>query len=422
VPTAFVIAGFPNPISWAADQISGFIGGAAEAGFEAIIGGLTAWVLDAVVWVVGGVFGFLIDATDPNVQAAWFLDADGPYTMTATIGATLLVGFVLAGVAQGVLAGDAAGMAKRMVLDLPLAVLGMVGLVTITQALIRLTDELSSGLMDRFSDDVTSFNDLVGTVVSLSGGTATAFVVFLLGLVTVLAGIVLVAELVVRSALIYIVVALAPLVFAAQLWPALRGTSRKLLEILVALILSKLVIAVALCVAAAAMAGSGSGGELAAIPPPEQFAEDPGGSVADAVGLLLAATAAFGVAAFSPLLLMKLLPMTEAALVAQGIRSGPTRTAQQGLSMGSYARIARGSGGAGLAARGPAPGGAAGGQLAATGGPAAAAAVGVKAAASAATTGARTMAGSAGAKDRDESARSRPNPGNRPSRRRPDAS
>ena len=57
--------------------------------------------------------------------------------------------------------------------------------------------------------------------------------------------------------------------------------------------------------------------------------------------------AAFGVSAFSPLLITKLMPITEAAVVAAGIKGAPVRTAQQALSVGSYARIARGSAGGG---------------------------------------------------------------------------
>ena len=345
-----VVAGFPNPIGWTIDKVKGFVGDAASEGFEAIIGGLTAWVIDAVVWVVGGVFNFFVDSTDPNVQADWFITGDGPYATTAAIGATLLVGFTLVGITQGAIAGDVGGMLRRIALDLPLAVLGMVGLVTITQTLIGLTDALSGGVLDNFTDDVNDFTTVITSLSALSGGTATAFVIFVLGLITVIAGIIVVAELVVRAALIYIVVALAPLVFAAQLWPALRGVGRKLLEILVALVLSKLVIAVALAVSAAAMVGSGSGGEVAALPPPEIVAEDPGGSVTQAFGILLAAMAAFGVSAFSPLLITKLMPITEAAVVAAGIKGAPVRTAQQVLSVGSYARIAHGSAGGGALA------------------------------------------------------------------------
>jgi hypothetical protein len=359
---------FPNPVGWVIDKVTGFVGDVATAGFEVIIGGLVAWVVDAVIWVVGGVFNFFIDSTDPNVQADWFITGTGPYATTVSIGATLLLLFVLAGIVQGTLSGDVGGMLRRMALELPVSVLGMVGLVTIIQVLIRLTDALSGEIIGNFQDDISDFTAVILTLSHLSGGTSTAFVVFVLGLVAVLAGLVLVAVLVVRSALIYIVVALAPIVFATRLWPATKGASRKLLDLLVALIVSKLVIAVALSVAAAAAVGTGSGGEVTSLPEPEVFAEDPGGSVTQAVGILLTAAAAFGVAAFSPLLVARLLPLTEAALVAQGIPGSPVRAGQQGLMMANtlqmvtgrrYSQLANGragSGEAGGAGAGPSGG------------------------------------------------------------------
>jgi hypothetical protein len=331
-----ILAGFPNPVGWVIDKVSGFVGGVATAGFEALIGGLAAWVTDAVVWVIGGVFTFFIDSTDPNVQADWFVADDGPYGTTVAIGAALLLLFLLAGITQGVLTGDIAGMLRRFALDLPVSVLAMVGLVTVTQALIRLTDELSTFVLGTFEDNIADFTAVVTSLVSLQGGAAAALVVVLLGLVTVLAGLILVAELAVRGALIYIVVALAPLVFAARLWPSLEGVAKKLLQLLVALILSKLAMAVALAVAASAAVGAGSGGEATALPPPEAFAEDPGGSVTQAVGVLLAAVAAFGISAFSPLLVSRLLPMAEAAVVAQGIRGMPVRGGTQAASLAYY--------------------------------------------------------------------------------------
>lgn len=361
---------FPNPVGWVIDKVTGFVGDVATAGFEVIIGGLVAWVVDAVIWVVGGVFNFFIDSTDPNVQADWFITGTGPYATTVSIGATLLLLFVLAGIVQGTLSGDVGGMLRRMALELPVSVLGMVGLVTIIQVLIRLTDALSGEIIGNFQDDISDFTAVILTLSHLSGGTSTAFVVFVLGLVAVLAGLVLVAVLVVRSALIYIVVALAPIVFATRLWPATKGASRKLLDLLVALIVSKLVIAVALSVAAAAAVGTGSGGEVTSLPEPEVFAEDPGGSVSQAVGILLTAAAAFGVAAFSPLLVARLLPLTEAALVAQGVAGSPVRAGHQGLMMANtlqmvtgrrYSQLANGragggeAGGAGAGPSGGAP-------------------------------------------------------------------
>lgn len=405
-----MIAGFPNPVGWLIDEVGDAVGGAVSAGFEAIIGGLVSWVVDAVVWVVGGVFDFFLTATDPNVQADWFVSGTGPYRTTLSIGAVLLLLFVLLGIAQGVISGDVGGMLRRIAFELPVSVVGMVGLVTLTQVLIRLTDALSSQVLGNFSADIKSFGTVVASLTVLSGQQASAFVIFVLGLVTVLAGLVLVAELVVRSAMIYIVVALAPLVFAARLWPATKGASRKLLDLLVALVLSKLVIAIALAVAAAAAVGAGTGGAVTALPTPERFAEDPGGSTAQAAGILLTAAAAFGVSAFSPLLVARLLPLTEAALVAQGVKGGPVRAGHQGMMMANtyqmvsgrrYSQIAQGKAGTAGEAAGTAATGAPGSASAGTAGagaaaaPVAAAVVVAQTATKAAKTGASAATGTA---------------------------
>src|SRR5919106_4180851 len=179
-----ILAGFPNPVGWVIDKVTGFVGGVATAGFEVLIGGLAAWVTDAVVWVIGGVFNFFIDSTDPNVQADWFVADDGPYGTTVAIGAGLLLLFLLAGITQGVLTGDIAGMLRRVALDLPVSVLGMVGLVTVTQALIRLTDELATFVFGNFEDNIADFTAVVTSLSALSGGSgaAAALVVVLLGL------------------------------------------------------------------------------------------------------------------------------------------------------------------------------------------------------------------------------------------------
>ncbi len=387
--------GFPNPISWVWDKATGLLGDAAGAAlgwsFEKVIGGLVAWVLDGVAWVVGAVFGFIDTSTSPTVTAAWFVGdgADaGPYRVMLSVAAALLLLFVFAGLIQGVLAGDVAGMGRRMVLDLPLAIGGMVSTVAITQLLIDLTDALSDGILSGFGTDIRSFMDGVATVGTLTGGVATALVVFLLGLFTLLAGLVIFIELVIRSALIYLVVGLSPLAFAALLWPATRGVLRNTLELLCALIVSKVVISLALAIGAAALGGAGSAPAPAPeIAPPTATAGvvTDGGSdaatVTAAAGVLLAGLATFAVACFSPFVIMRLFPVVEGAVVAQGLRGGPVRTAQSAWSMkyqmdvsrrfgtgahragaetgGAEGAGAASSGGGGAAASGSAPAGAA---------------------------------------------------------------
>lgn len=405
-----VAVSFPNPISWVWDRAGGLLGDAAGAvagwSFEKVIGGLVAWVLDGVSWVVGAVFGFIDSSTSPTVTAAWFVggeNGDGPYRMMVGFAAALLLFFVFAGLVQGVLSGDVAGMGRRMLVDLPFAIGGMVSAVAITQLLVDLTDALSDGILSSFGDDIRAFMDGVATVGTLTGGVATALVVFLLGLFTLLAGLVIFVELVIRSALIYLVVGLCPLAFAALLWPATRGVLRKTLELLCALIVSKVVVSLALAIGAAALGGAGTAPtEAPEIVPPSATASVAGGdegsdvaTVTAAAGVLLAGLATFCVACFSPFVVLRLFPVVEGAVVAQGLRSGPLRSAQSAWSLKYQMDVSKRFGaGAFRGSEGAAAGGAAAGG-AATGASAAAgpAGVAVAAGASAASTATRAVGG-----------------------------
>ncbi|MGH9243999.1 MAG: hypothetical protein ACRD29_06725, partial [Acidimicrobiales bacterium] len=338
----------PDPVGWLVDQATG---GVATSAGGAVFGFLVGWVMDALVSVTATVVGSFADAADPDVTAQWFVQGTdgrlGPYAMSAKIGAVLLVGFVLAGITHGVLTADVTGMIKRVVLHLPVAVLGTVALVGVTHLGVQVVDALSEWVLANFDADLHELADALADVARSAttvGGTGGGgFVVLLVGVLGVVGGVIVVAELVVRSALVYLVVALAPLGFAAALWPSLRGVARKLLEVLGALVASKLVIALALAVAAAALTGtdatgaSGGGGPFA-IPPPAASAAQPSGggsptdpgaspeaSPSEVLGVLLAGAAAFGVAAFSPLLMVGLFGLTAAATAGQGVRDMPVR-------------------------------------------------------------------------------------------------
>ena len=88
----------------------------------------------------------------------------------------------------------------------------------------------------------------------------------MIGLVAVIAGLLLWVELLVRASLVYLLVAISPLGFAATLWPAARGFLRKTIEILLAVILSKFVICVALAIGVAALSGAGDAGTGQSVP------------------------------------------------------------------------------------------------------------------------------------------------------------
>jgi hypothetical protein len=118
-----------------------------------------------------------------------------------------------------------------------------------------------------------------------------------------------------RSALVYVAAALAPIVFAADVLPLFRGSARKLVHLLVALVLSKLVIVVTLVVAVKLIANPADGTTDGAVV----------NEGAAAVGTLITGFVCFLIAAVSPWVLYRLLPTVESAAVATGVAGGWSR-------------------------------------------------------------------------------------------------
>lgn len=326
------------------DALDGVTGWA----FEKVADGICRWVLGAVEFFVNGAIDFLRSSARPDVEAAWFAGAGSPYATVRNIAAVLLLGFVFLGLIQGLLQADPAAMVRRVLGNLPVAVAGMVVTTAVVGRLLELTDALSDAVLS--SSDQQALHFLSGFGASVTGMTS-GFAAVLLGLLAVVAALLLWVELIVRSSLVYLLVAISPLGFAATLWPSARGFLRKTVEILLAVILSKFVIAIALAIGVAALGGAGSTGT-----------GEPAPAAAGAgLGTLLVGGVLLGLAAFSPFLVLKLVPVAEGALLAQGVSRGPARAAQSGLGTYSSVRMvgrlsgSRGAGGGGGAA--PAPGG-----------------------------------------------------------------
>jgi hypothetical protein len=398
---------FGDAIGWAWGNTVGRVGGAA-GGFvwDQVVTGMENWVIDAVAWFVGRILSLLEATTQVNLKAGWFLAPDGPYDQVLSLGAVLLVVFLFVGLIQGLLAGDPAGMVLRMARDLPLAVVGMVTVIDVGSLLLQLSDAMAHGLLNGGGDDGKQVMRTLTSAAHATGGDG-SLVIVVLGLFVILAALFVWVELVIRAGLIYLLVAMSPLVFAAVVWPSARGMLRKLVELILALIFSKVVIAIAFSVGAAALAGVGKGHSPAA---------GGDGALGANASAMFAGAVIFCLAAFAPFVVLKLFPIAEAAVAAQGISRGPLHAAQSAASSGfSLDRLAGNGHGsaasvsgnghaaswraaAGDGATGGSGAEAASGEAAAGGGAAAAGVAAVAVAAKEQAKGARdTLAGSAGA-------------------------
>lgn len=335
-----------DALGWVWDHTLGPVAqGATGFVWDQVMSGIVSWITDAVAWFVGRVLTLLEDTTRVNLSAGWFSGANSPYRTVLGIAAVLLLGFLFLGLIQGLLAGDAMAMLIRMARDLPLAVFAMVVTIAVGDKLLELSDELSHAVLRGGGNDAKQVLKVISTAGSFSG--QTSFVIALLGLLCIIAALFVWVELVIRAALIYLLVALSPLVFAAMVWPAARGMVRKLTELVLALIFSKVVIAVAFSVGAAALAGVDNAGHA-----------DAGATsgVTASAGTLFSGLVIFGLAAFAPFVVLKLFPAAEAAVMAQGISRGPVRTTQQASASAFYLeRLAgtHGNGSNGAASRAP---------------------------------------------------------------------
>lgn len=312
--------GILSGLGWIWDQTGGRV---TSTLWDQITSGLVHWVVDAIAWFVSALLQFFQRSSTPDLASGWFAGgpigagARSPYGVVATIALALLLLCVLLSVVQGLAMGEGPAMGARLARDVPLAILGIVGTIGVTQVLLGAADEVSRQVLvgTQAGAHATQLLSTLGQTQPFGG--QPSFVVFLLGLVAVLGAFLLWIELLVRASLVYILIALSPLAFAAFVWPAARRVLRRLLELVIALVLSKVVIAITLAVAASALAGGVSG---TAIPDGEKR-----------LGTLLVGTIMFLLASFSPFVVLRLVAVVESTTFARGVSHAPFRTAQTAM-------------------------------------------------------------------------------------------
>lgn len=345
-------AGLPG-----AGIVTDAIGGMAGWGFEKMAAGIAGWVLEGVAYFANGVLNFLKTSARPQVDAAWFAGPGSPLATVRSLAVALIGGFLFLGVLQGLAHGSPAQMLRRFAADLPMAILGIIATVTVVTKLLDLTDALSTAVLSQADGQGLRFLSRLGAV---SIG-AQGFAVVVIGLVAILAALALWVELMVRSALVYLLVAVSPLAFAAMVWPAARGVLRRTAHLLLAVIVSKFVIAVAIAVGVAALGGRAGddGSMIAAAPLAAGGVAGDFGSLHDpaaGIGTLLVGGVVLALAAFAPFIVLRLIPLAEAAMAAQGVSRGPLRAAQSGVGTYYYANSVTRLGGSRSTAMPSAPG------------------------------------------------------------------
>jgi len=259
------------------------------AGVAAIV----AFVLGGAKWTMDHMASVISSTTSPTLTATWFT---GVYLRIEGLALFFTLLFIFAAAAEAVLRSEVALIARAMLGYLPAAFLITSIAAPVTMLLLAATDQLSAGLAAIAGQDTTHF--LTGTSAWVAAGLTAAdpFFAVMAGGLVVAAGGALWVEMLIREIAVYVVVALLPIVFAAMVWPARRVWAVRTVEVLVALILSKVAIVAVLALGGAALAHAGASG----------------------ISKLLAGLALVILGAFAPWLLLRLIPLAEVASAAVG--------------------------------------------------------------------------------------------------------
>jgi len=288
------------------------VGGVAGWAWDKVITGIYTWLANGLALLIEWVWSVLDSGTTPRVTEAWFRNE-----LSARVGLIALavtVAMMLASATQAALAGrpeqigDAVKEGAR-------AIIASAFTLTVLDVLIGVTDEAAAMVWQVGRPDLVRMLEGMVVVATTTGPLGSTFVGPLCLLVGFIGLIGLVIALMMRSALIYVAAALAPIVWSVNVLPLFRGSARKLVHLTVALVVSKLAIVITLVVAVKLVANPSGDPDAAAIV----------NDGAAAVGTLMSGFVCFLIAAVTPMVLYKLMPTVEGAMVGAGVAGGWTR-------------------------------------------------------------------------------------------------
>jgi hypothetical protein len=206
-------------------------------------------------WAIGGVIGAMGSTTTPDFTT-WFA---GPWRAMLSVVAWLSIPILFVGVGTAALRGDLASVLKRglgapvvMAVGTAVAVPVTAGILTLVNGCCGLLVDVAIGGNQGFGQGLSHLSNFALSATVASGGSglpglAAALIVALAGL----AALVIWFVLALRGALLYLEVLAIPLALCGLYWGGTAHWIKKLVDLIVATILSQLVITMLMVLAAA---------------------------------------------------------------------------------------------------------------------------------------------------------------------------
>ncbi len=287
--------------------IGGFFGGLAEDAGRAIVDYVLEFIFGLIAQAVASITGALAQSfngasTRVDLTGGWFTTEGGSSVtaMTSVIAGSLVLVFLFLSLIRAMFAGEFSTMWRAALVDVPIAFLATALTVVVASALLAMVDEASATLLGADGEQLAAFGDSLADMEQLS---LAGLLGILFGLLFIIGAVLVWIQLLVRAALIYIVIAFAPITWVTRAYPGTRGIAKRGAEIAIALIVSKFVMAVSFRLGAEAMASSRvATGEVD-------------------LSAMLVGSAIMLMTAFMPWMIFKVIPAVENATSAAGPQS-----------------------------------------------------------------------------------------------------
>ena len=286
-----------DPFEWAWDQATGIAGEVVEGAFDYFAG----WVATAAIGALHLLADAMESTTTPNVSGS-----------TTTHGISLAIAramalplLMLTGL-WALVKREAQMIAKAAFLYLPGTVIGMYAAIWGTERLLEATDGFSDAYAGAGEGSIRAFADSIAGLITAGVGITSPGLLVIFSVILILATVMVWMVMLIRAAAILVTYAFMPIAFAGLLFPATRGWIKRLVEIQLSFILSKMVIVGIFALGADVLT-----------------------SADNALAGMMQASALFALAAFSPFAIMRIIPFVsnEAMSAMERPASTPMRVA-----------------------------------------------------------------------------------------------
>ena len=315
-----------DPLGGVGQDIVGWIGRSISQG----IGGFASWA-------IGGVIHAMQSTTTPDFTS-WF---EGPWRAMLTVVAWLSVPILFIGVGTAALRGDLTSVLKRglgapviMAIGTAVALPVTAGVLTLVNACCSLLVNLALGGNQGFGQGLDHLSNFALSATVTTGGSslpglAAALIIALAGL----AALVIWFVLALRGALLYLEVLAIPLALIGLYWGGTAHWIKRLVDLIIATILSQLVITMLMVLAAADL----NSGQLSGT--------NPGAVGGDMTTLFLCLAFLILGSLALPMALRHVPAATEHAAATAAMISAPGRMTYMGSRVAGTAKMMGGSGG-----------------------------------------------------------------------------